>query len=150
MNTHSAGKAFISLPILLLLLLVISLSYQFNQDQADQRQWHYQTQQAIRKEGIWQAFEFQVLSKLEDVQAQVSSCRTFCVLDISRPVTDNWSNQYQYNDETVLWMFEKEDSSNGYYRLCAKRTLNQTVYCWWLNEEEDGQFYWFANLPIRY
>jgi hypothetical protein len=153
MKMLSAGKAFISLPILLLLLFILSLAYQFNQNQAEKRQWQYQTQQAIRKELIWQAFEFQVLSKLVGTQAQVSHCNALCLLDISQSVTDNWPNQYQYDEEIILWLFEKEieseDSLNQYFRLCAKRVLNQSVYCWWLKEEETGQLYWFASLPIR-
>jgi len=150
MKPLGTDKAFISLPILLLLLFIISLAYQFNQHQADQRQWQYQSQQAKTAELIWQAFEFNLISGLTGIQAQASGCDTLCLLDADDFTLDGGSNQYQYGDETLLWVFEKETRLNRYYRLCAKRVLNLSIQCWWLKEGEGGQLYWFANLPIRH
>ncbi len=150
MASFRTGKAFISLPILLLLLFVISLTYQFYQHQADQRQWQYQTQQAKTTELIWQAFEFNLLSGLTVSQAKDSPCETFCLLDVNDFAIDSGSNQYQYDGETLLWVFEKEGHLSRYYRLCAKRVLTLSIQCWWLKEAGNGQLYWFANLPIRH
>ena len=143
------SKAFISLPTLLVLLFVLSLYYQFNQDLGSQRQWHYQTQQTLEKERIWQAFEFQVLSNLNADEAHISSCPTFCQLDMSESTSDNWPNQYQYKGEQVNWLLEKTETELIRFRLCAKRLLDQTVQCWWL-KEGDGPLYWYANMPISH
>lgn len=149
MRILQTTKAFISLPVLLLLLFVISLSYQFNQEYAAQRQWRFQQQLVVDEQLIWQAFEFQVLSELESNQATLSVCTGFCLLDLSESAISHWPNKYQYQDDVLVWFFEKENTLEGEYRVCAKRALYQSAYCWWL-AETDGKLNWFASLPINY
>lgn len=141
--------AFISLPVLLLLLFVISLSYQFNQKQAQQRQWRYQQTKVLKEQLIWQAFEFQVVSKVISSQASMSVCAGFCELEIDEITTAAWPNTYQYQGEALVWLFEKYLGDKDRYRLCAKAVLNPMIHCWWL-EHADGQLYWFASLPINH
>lgn len=141
-------RAFISLPVLVLFLFVISLSYQFNQAQAKQRQWLAQTEFTIGQARIWQAFEFQVLSNLQTDQALSSSCGGLCALDVSQVVTDSWPNQYHFKNENLWWIFEAANGPNKHFRVCAKRESDQLIYCWWL-KESLGQLYWFASLPIN-
>ena len=141
-------NAFISLPILLLLFFVILLSYQFNQDVGVQRQWRFQEFSALEGEQIWRAFEYQVMGDLVSSDAVLSSCGQLCTLDISQASTQAWLNEFQYQNDALLWQFEKDDKAIVRYRLCAKRQFNQSIQCWWL-KEEAGRLYWFASLPIN-
>lgn len=148
MHQPKIKAAFISLPVLLLLLFVISLSYQFNQKQAQQRQWHYQQIEVLKEQLIWQVFEFQIVSKVIASQASTSACDGFCVLETDDIAIAAWPNSYQYRDETLVWLFEKYLGDKDKYRLCAKAVLYPMIYCWWL-EHTDGQLFWFASLPIN-
>ncbi|KZM41486.1 hypothetical protein OA92_13860 [Marinomonas sp. SBI22] len=141
--------AFISLPVLLLFLFVISLSYQFNQKQSQQRQWRYQQAQVLEEQLIWRAFEFQIVSNVGPSQASDSTCAGFCILDIGDLATAAWPNVYEYQDESLVWIFEKYLGGKSTYRLCAKAVLHSLTYCWWLTQS-DGQLYWFASLPINH
>ena len=73
----------------------------------------------LDEQAIWQAFEYQVIAKLKPEQASLSLCLSFCLLDLSESKVEEWPNRYQYRDDSLIWLFEKEDTLVNRYRLCA-------------------------------
>lgn len=149
------SRGMMSLPIMLLLLLLITLSYRFYQPLASQHQWNYQQYVASEQQQIWQEFMMDVVIKATSNMAQESECDGFCPLDETTEA--DWQQLYTWQSQSELktdasftnlyWFLERNTKKTPYYRLCAQRLSLEEIKCWWY-EETAGELTLLSYMPM--
>lgn len=122
------NKGWVSLPIIVLLLAVASLSQAYYVRVQSSYKWKMKLQSVSQEKKIWEKFESEWVLSPDFSQARKSPCQGFCALQSVQNTGMEWWQGH--NRLFVQWEKYTEDGSATYYRLCASQHLFR-YQCWW-------------------
>jgi len=124
-------QGWVSLPVIVLLLVVASLSLAYQQRLQDAFQWRATLDDVNQSSILWQKFQQERVLSPAFHDAQISTCIGFCSLISSASLihTMVWHSNNE-EDITYLWRYYDNTQGVRFYRLCARQDQQQ-YRCWW-------------------
>lgn len=125
-------RGWVSLPIIVLLLAISTVSVQYQQRLQASYQWRGQLNDIENEQQIWADFEQAFVLSPSFSSATLSPCSGFCALTLF-----GQEKTWQKDAQTLSYQWQRDEfiqQETGEtvvsYRLCASQ--NQQAYrCWW-------------------